>query len=413
MKTYIDPVIKARIQHAWNQLRPEQRTLLQPLVEGSRMAMKAIQARGLPPPSDFPREALLLHAALTNDGDNALASLESGIVFGVDGIGEIIGTGKYEQLDPGWAECLAEWLEHFITGIHKFSTSPAIVPIPERVMLAVAGDWGTGKWRNQWNPAPSESVGQQIKKLNPEVTIHLGDVYYSGTGPEEQHFLRDLWPTGSLYSFALNSNHEMYAGAKPYFEAISSPPFERQNGCSYFALENENWVIVGLDSAYYSDREGLYRHGAIFSSTGQKYQLDFLQQQVAKGKKVIVLTHHQGLAPDASSTTGLCDQVLSAFPGGEGPAYWYWGHVHVGAVYEPQANMRCRCCGHGGLPWGQAPDLKHPGVVWYENRCANDPDITERVFNGFAVLTLSGANFKEVFYDENGGIAWHEPIPFD
>jgi hypothetical protein len=239
------------------------------------------------------------------------------------------------------------------------------------------------------------------------VTIHLGDVYYAGTGPEEQHFLQDPWPAGSLYSFALNSNHEMYAGAKPYFKAISSPPFEKQNGCSYFALENKNWIIVALDSAYYSDREGLYRHGAIFSSTGPKNQLDFLKQQVAKGKKVIVLTHHNGLAPDASSTTGLWDQVvLSAFPAGGRPDYWYWGHVHVGAVYEPQANVRCRCCGHGGLPWGQAPDLKHAGVAWYEHRCANDPEITERVFNGFALLTLSGANFKEVFYDENGGIAW-------
>jgi hypothetical protein len=145
MKTYIDPVIRARIQRAWNQLRPEQRARLQPLVEGSRLAMKAIQARGVPSASDFPREALLLHAALTDDGDNALASLESGIVFGVDGIGEIIGTGKYEQVDPGWAESLAEWLEHFITGIHEFNTSPAVVPIPENVMIALAGDWGTGK----------------------------------------------------------------------------------------------------------------------------------------------------------------------------------------------------------------------------------------------------------------------------
>jgi hypothetical protein len=107
--------------------------------------IKSIQARGVPSASDFPREALLLHAALTDDGDNALASLESGIVFGVDGIGEIIGTGKYEQVDPGWAESLAEWLEHFITGIHEFNTSPAVVPIPENVMIALAGDWGTGK----------------------------------------------------------------------------------------------------------------------------------------------------------------------------------------------------------------------------------------------------------------------------
>jgi hypothetical protein len=28
------------------------------------------------------------------------------------------------------------------------------------------------------------------------------------------------------------------------------------------------------------------------------------------------------------------------------------------------------------------------------------------VLNGFAMLYLDGPNIKEVFYDENGGVAW-------
>ena len=69
--------------------------------------------------------------------------------------------------------------------------------------------------------------------------------------------------------------------------------------------------------------------------------------------------------------------------------------------------MLCRCCGHGALPWGHATELdNNPHVVWYENRLARDPDIPQRVLNGFAMLYLNGGNIEEVFFDENGGAAW-------
>jgi hypothetical protein len=48
-------------------------------------------------------------------------------------------------------------------------------------------------------------------------------------------------------------------------------------------------------------------------------------------------------------------------------------------------------------------------VVWFENRLAGDPDIPQRVLNGFAILRLNGPNIQEVFYDENGGVAWQSP----
>ena len=208
----------------------------------------------------------------------------------------------------------------------------------------------------------------------------------------------------------MNSNHEMYSGAAPFFQvALGSPVFQIQQQCSFFALENAAWVIVGLDSAYYSNEEGLYEDGSLYPASGPQVQLDFLKAQVAKGKKVIVLTHHNGLSEDGSTPTTLWSQVMSAFSDGAGPAYWYWGHVHAAAVYKPfgPANVLSRCCGHGALPWGQASDLANSQqVAWYENRSAHDPDIPQRVLNGFAALHLSGPNLQETFYDENGGIAW-------
>jgi hypothetical protein len=410
MKISIDPTISSRIKTAWNQLTSDQQGEIAPAVlMANQQAVAVAQTGKAPAAPAAPHHLMLVHSALTDDSDGVVSSLDAGAVLDVGADGVIWGTGKYEQLDPGWAEAFAVFLETLLTGKHPFIATPATIPIPDDVQIGLAGDWGTGNWRTAANPAPSTDVGNHMEFLKPDITIHLGDVYYAGTSDQEQHLLVNIWPPAPLGSLALNSNHEMYSGAKPYFAAITSSPFGLQRGCSYFALENTNWVIVGLDSAYFSPELGLYLDGSIGSAGSG--QIQFLQQQVAKGKKVIVLTHHNAIAEDGSSPENLWNEVISAFPANSGPAYWYWGHVHAGVVYQPRSNgtasVSCRCLGHGGLPWGEATELAGNGnVLWYENRSANDPDIRERVLNGFAMLYLSGPNFEEVFYDENGGVAW-------
>jgi len=412
MKIHIDPVVSARIKAAWDRLPPQQQNRIAPLLSrANQFALVASQTRAAPTSKVPEHTALLAKAALTNDRDGILNNLEQGVVVDVGRGGEIWGTGKYQQLDPGWAGSVASWLEHLVLGKHAFNnTAPESIPIPDDVQIALAGDWGTGDWRTDSNPAPSTDVRHQIAFLTPHLTIHLGDVYYAGTKDEEAQLLVSLWPPGSVGSLTLNSNHEMYSGAIPYFDiALGSRLFSLQQNCSYFVLENSNWVIVGLDSAYYSKADNLYLDGSLQDNGGQTVQLDFLKQQVAKGKKVIILTHHNGLIEDGSAPTELWNQVMSAFPPGNAPAYWYWGHVHAGVVYQLHApeNVLCRCCGHGALPWGQAPEYaNNPNVLWYESRSAHDPEIPQRVLNGFAVLHLNGSDVQEVFYDENGGVAW-------
>lgn len=409
MKINIDPVISSRMNAAWDRLTPAQQAELAPaILQANQQAVSISQTKKAPSAPAAPHTLMLIQSALSNDQDNVVSQLEAGVVLDVGPDGVIWGTGKYQQLDPGWTEAFAVFLESLIAGKHQFMVNPATVAIPDAVQIALAGDWGTGDWRTASNPAPSTDVASHMGFLRPDLTIHLGDVYYAGTGDQEQHQFVKLWREGSRGALALNSNHEMYSGAKPYFKAIAGPPFGLQNGCSYFALENSNWVIVGLDSAYFSPEGGLYMDGSL-SPAGGSTQEQFLQAQVGKGKKVIVLTHHNGLSEDGSSITDLWSQVMSAFPAGSGPAYWYWGHKHMAVVYKPQASkgVLCRCCGHGALPWGQASELaKSSNVEWYEHRSANDPDIPQRVLNGFAVLALNGPNIQETFYDENGGVAW-------
>jgi len=411
MKFHLDPVISSRIRDAWAALSPDERNRIAPLLaKANQQALAVSQTRTVPLDATVPRQALFARSAISGDREPVVANLAASIVIGVGAGGEIWGTGKYEQLDAGWEESIAVWFENLISGKHAFNAGPpAVITMPAQVRIALSGDWGTGDWRTEANPAPSTDVARHIRFLEPHYTIHLGDVYYAGTADEEQHLLVKLWPSGQLGALALNSNHEMYSGAKPYFQkALSSQLFAIQKGCSFFALENSHWVIVGLDSAYYSDAEGLYLDGSLSPAQGPSLQADFLRAQAAKGKKVIVLTHHNGLSEDGLTKTGLWQEVLSAFPQGSGPAYWYWGHIHAGAVYKPYGpQVLCRCCGHGGIPWGQAAMLKDsPNVAWYENRSANDREIPERVLNGFTLLELDGPTLTEIFYDENGGIAW-------
>lgn len=415
MKINIDPVISARIKRAWAALSSDQQRRVAPiLANANQQAVAIVQARTAPTTNlSVMHEALLAKSAISDDQDGVIDHLEAGLVLGIQPDGSILGTGKYEQLDPGWLEGTAEWLEHLIVGKVAFNAAtPNPIMIPDDVQIAIAGDWGTGDWRTSpSNPAPSTDVRTHMAFLQPHLTIHLGDVYYAGTDDEEQNLLIDLWPAGSLGALTLNSNHEMYSGGTPYFqEALASPKFAIQQRCSFFVLENSNWVIVGLDSAYYADEWEGYNDGLIYSNGGPTTQLNFLTAQVQKNKKVIVLTHHNGLTLDGGTTNGLWQQVTSAFAGGAGgPNYWYWGHIHAAAVYKPfgTSSTLCRCCGHGGLPWGQSSQLASSAqALWYEHRPANDPEIPQRVYNGFAVLHLSGSNIQETFYDENGGVAW-------
>jgi hypothetical protein len=408
----IDPVLASRIKIAWRALSTAQQQEIMPKLRRAHAHLEALALGGTPRAHEQVEHVLVLGlAVLSDDAEGLLRSVRP--QGQLDGSGAIWGTGKYELLDPGWLEAFAEWLEHLVLGRHQFVEKAFEGEMGDVVTLGFAGDWGTGDWRGKSNPAPSTRIKQRLRDLAPDLTVHLGDVYYAGTGSEEKHLLTSLWPSGLFASAALNSNHEMYSGARPYFKAIAKAPFASQGGCSYFSFENEHWIVVGLDSAYFAAEADLYNDGALFDPRQLKrVQVDFLKGQVGKGKRLILLTHHNGLQLDGASTALLFDHVTAALNDAVGPVYWYWGHMHSGVVYRPRVvggiTARCRCCGHGGLPGGPAPDLEgHEATVeWYEHRSADDVDIPNRILNGFALIRLDGSTIAETFYDENGGVAW-------
>lgn len=362
--------------------------------------------------------------------------------------GTVLGTHKYEQLDPGWLWAPVNRILNWWQGPAKFRHASEFAPIAlsprtdtgteGTVKVAIIGDWGTGTY------APSaEGDGQQAAEvlktansLNPDYIIHLGDTYYAGTGSsrppanEERDNLTTLW--ASLTPgfpkdrfFTLNSNHEMYGGAYGlYAQALDQPLFAAQGGVTYFALQFKNWLLGGIDSAYYSDSI-TYLKGGLGKPDKHDPQYGFLQDfkayADAGGMTTLLMSHHNPITTFADGLFGsLWDDVTGT--GTLTPDYWYWGHIHLGAVYADDApiwqqlgisgKIKARCVGHSAIPvatpWGFSEPEHADAASWWAATPKNPPVDTDkfpvqraaRIKNGFAMITLSEGSIVEAIYDE-------------
>jgi hypothetical protein len=248
--------------------------------------------------------------------------------------------------------------------------------------------------------------------------------------PYEPDHFTNVWPGVAGRSFALNSNHDMYAHATGYsLTALTAPAFQAQGG-NCFALYNKAFRIVGLDTAYYAPDNSIENFpGYMIGSLGpaQGPQMQFLQNQISQltaGQTLILLTHHNGLNENGSlplqtdAAYTLWQQVTQAVkqipPGASQRVVWYFGHVHVGAVYTPQSvggvTIYPRCCGHSCIPWGVATELHAPNVVWFEQQVLG-PGSNYFVTNGYATLALKGASLTEAFLNQHGKQSWTGHIP--
>ena len=368
--------------------------------------------------------------------------------------GTMVADGPFSQLDKGWlyaSVLYVLWLADEVPNAPIGQAQAPVITLPNSPTLrvAVVGDWGSGNWNDCGTSGPSTAIMQQLQALNPrpDIVIHLGDVYYAGTGnlslgvnllmialsaetgvaylPNEDtvRLVQSWWNPNPPKSFTLNSNHEMYSGANGYYyDALASPQFASQNKSSYFALYYQDWAILGLDSAFYSS--SLFNMQGALQSATDSSQVAWVQGLNLKGKKVIALTHHTALQVDGSQVSGnqLYNDMYAAL-NNQDPDYWYWGHIHNGVVYNNNATMSskrktktlCRCVGHSALPFGNAYywengtkyDLGQSQYVDYYASTplctppnCTCPQWTYRVKNGFAVLTLSQNAITEAFYEQ-------------
>lgn len=369
------------------------------LVKAHNQAVQAMKAGVTPLPDELPWE--LVHGLCTLDllkDAKSLPKIPAQFQTIVRTDGTLLGCRQWELLDPRWNEAMVEWLEHLVYRA-EFGTTPAVLDMPENVVLGIVGDWGTGLFDPD---AAAGKIAKLVAALEPDYTIHLGDVYYAGTEEDEENNMKD-WPQGTRGSFNLNSNHEMYNGALGYFAELKRK-FPLQNNTSYFALQNTNWLVIGLDSVFHADRHNLYMNGNL-----DQGQIDWIASLPKQGKKVLVLSHHEGYSALGNEKTELYQQVKTAL--GCDPDYWYWGHLHNGIVYNPIDNFHGRCAGHGAIPYGNAIEMQDKlgalkTLAWFETQLAKDGNYPERVLNGYAVVTLNDKVLTEKMMGEDGSVRW-------
>jgi Calcineurin-like phosphoesterase len=343
--------------------------------------------------------------------------------------GTVVNRNTWDTYDQGWFAAFINMFQSLLYntwyngGNFPMPQQPTPVPLSgataNTVNIALVGDWGTGD-------GPAKAVMNKITSLNPDYIIHLGDVYYGGTpaatDPSSKHYYSlneevenflNGWPKGfEGKSFTLNSNHEMYSGANGLFNDILLPPsspFNAQQGMSCFVLQFGGWTILGLDSAYHSFVTTAFMDGNLGPADGA--QVKWITSLGLNPATTIVLTHHTGVAYDASAPCNLWTQLRAAL-GGKDPYAWYWGHAHNGIVYSNPVkipydkpvftgNSYARCAGHGALPYGVSTDLKKHthNVLWQASTL--QPGSSTLLCNGFVMLTLQTSNNQVVTITEN------------
>jgi hypothetical protein len=201
--------------------------------------------------------------------------------------------------------------------------------------IAVFGNWGTGAYGA---PVIANSIRKDPDRF--DVVLHLGNVYYSGQPEEIQKQLVDAFP----YRFdalnrALCGNHEMYSGGQPYYDAITGGQFQQR--ATHFYVQNPNWLLVGLDTAYVD-------HDMPDGEVGWFSRV----MAQAGDRKVVLFSHHQPFSLLDQQGPNLVYK-LKNYLNDRRIFAWYWAHESRCVLYDqhPRLGLYGRCVGHGGFPY--------------------------------------------------------------
>lgn len=322
---------------------------------------------------------------------------------------------KFDEQDIlGWAKSLFTWVQKLKP--HKWVEAPATPdPIPNSLRVAILGDWGTGLYGA---PVCAKSIQNDPKDYG--LLLHLGDVYYSGTDGEIADRFLQYWPNKpKAISRACNSNHEMYTGGRAYFRRTL-----KQFGqpASYFALQNDNWLLVGLDSAYVE--------GELAGD-----QVAWLKNLLAAAgnRRVILFSHHQ-LFSWAEKFKAKLQAQLGELLKDKKIWAWYWGHEHRCMLFDrhPLWDIRGRCVGHSGYPYfrdsftqGTVVQSAPQDSAWRQVAVKNlvpgglilegpNPyikgDENDYGPNGYMTLEFNDNRLNEIVHAPDGSVAWEREL---
>jgi len=361
-----------------------------------------------PPPSaaaGFQETVAFCSKTALRIAEARVQSIFSGNTQQLKALQEEIGA-KFGGCDPQWVEVIAEYVKNRVGSIHipyrVHNTLDDFViadeRFPDNARIAIVGDWGTGE-------DGARRLLSQIAAKNPDVVIHLGDVYYSGTQHEFQNYFYPIWrdvlglpdvPWGGKLAghskpatFTLSGNHDMYAGGAPYYtvlDMIGQP-------ASYFCLRNTDWQFIALDTGKNDANPTAAGKNVTFI---EDTEVDWLKHQVAGAgtRKTVLLSHHQLYTAFENEKIGdgFVNDKLLANTGDILPQVtaWFWGHEHNLVIFDNPPHVLGRCAGHGAFPVGVDELGKLGGGFAIKNvKLALDP--TGGLFqHGYIMMELTG-----------------------
>ncbi|HET9212157.1 MAG TPA: metallophosphoesterase [Thermoanaerobaculia bacterium] len=350
---------------------------------------------------------------------------------------------KFSVCDPLWAEALIDYEEF----LHEKGTIPYVnyppgqlatfavldtLPNKPTVTVALLADWGTGM-------EDAQALLDQIKDKNPDVVIHLGDIYYAGTPDEVQSNFYGIYQqvlgTNPPPLYTLSGNHDMYSGGAGYYGLL---PMLGQPA-SYFCLRNDNWQFLAMDTGL-NDRDPftVLTNLTFLNPPEVPWQQDKILN--AGGRKTVLLSHHQlfsafgSVGTDTQGNALACNPNLQAAFTANGEnlleqvAWWFWGHEHNLDIYQPYVGLANGCCiGAGAVPMLVEDDPYTPatGLTLPPGETLPPQIIagTQLGTNGtvynhaYAIMTLTGADAQVTFYQdeisvENGNLELQESVVY-
>lgn len=337
---------------------------------------------------------------------------------------------KDSEYDPGWTEALIDYEEYFGPDGRKKAIPyvrykqlddfvyDCLAPDATVVLL---GDWGTGM-------PPAIELMEQIAAHQPDALIHLGDIYYSGTGPEAaEHFLDIIdkyLDRSKTKVYTISGNHEMYSGGAGFYSLIGKLNPGQPQEASFFSVGTTDggWQFLAMDTALHDHDPLEVKTGMTFLEPDELvWHIDKIDRRHAAGGKTILISHHQLFSAfgtignqayrpkeDAAYNTNLLNAFRSSMAAGKVTA-WFWGHEHNLEIYQPYGLMeKGRCIGHGALPVWEVDepykvrtDLEEtPKLV--RDAAGNEVKLTvnrDGVYDtGFVVVKLNGPRAEVGYY---------------
>ncbi len=279
---------------------------------------------------------------------------------------------QYSQCDPGWFKVIlnyvgflaASGMRDDIPYIRAAQVSASPLPLKPGATVALIGDWGTGT-------AEATAMLTQVAAHKPDVLIHLGDIYYSGTPSECQDNFKNVIdrvfgrPANPMPVFTLSGNHDMYSGGEGYYgllPTLNAP--EIRQPASFFCLRSTDnkWQFAAMDTGLHDNDPFNVDTVLTFLETDEQA---WLAARIAEfAGKTILLSHHQlfsalaQIGPvnaagqlEAVNPYLMTSYVAFAEAAKQKIAAWFWGHEHMLTIYEPYQGLeKGRCVGCGAIP---------------------------------------------------------------